>query len=225
MEYLTVLEERMILFIIVPLSAIIEMFIYFFLIMAATQIDGGAAVASAVSKNVQGIFIVFFVLNLLIVSVITFWAYHMNKGRKRGIAVVNVLSVAYKALIIGIYGFIWGTFMCVPALAGSGMMGIIGQLFNFLGSLIIPGLHLIIQLVIWLPFIFIEEIVSKKKDHYIYNIMIRVLCCAICTYLVKVWLFGHSIPYLLDVSEPQLIENIYGSDIFVTLQKMGLIKS
>lgn len=32
-------------------------------------------------------------------------------------------------------------------------------------------------------------------------------------------------PYnLLDISEHQLIENIYGSDIFITLQKMGFVK-
>ncbi len=185
---------------IVPLSAVIEMIIFLALIGIATQIDGGTAVASVASKNVQGIFIAFLVLNLLIVSAIIYKAYAVNKGKSRKIAVVNILSVAYKALIIGIYGFFWGTFMCVPALAGS-TMGIIGQVFNLLGSLIMPGLHLIIQLVMWLPIIFVEEIVSRKKDNYIYNILIRLMCCAVCTFLVKMWLFDHSVPYLCKLAQ------------------------
>ncbi len=209
---------------IVPLSAVIEMIIFLALIGIATQIDGGTAVASVASKNVQGIFIAFLVLNLLIASAIIYKAYAVNKGKSWKIAVVNILSVAYKVLIVGIYGFLWGTFMCVPALAGSSTMGIIGQVFNLLGSLIMPGLHLTIQLVMWLPIIFVEEIVSRKKDNYIYNILIRLMCCAVCTFLVKMWLFDHSVPYLLDISEHQLIENIYGSDIFITLQKMGFVK-
>lgn len=212
--------------IIIPLSVLLTGILYMSLIAIATQIDGGAAVANAASANVQGIFIIFFVINLLPVLIATIFGYYANsKNKKKMIAVTNILSIAYKAIILSIYGFIWGAFMCIPALATGGLLGIIGQAVNFLGSLIVPLVHLIIQLLMWIPAILIEAFAARKfaSEKTILNLVIRIIGCALCTYLVSKWLYGHSIPYLLDVSNPELIEHIYGKEIFNTLETMGFI--
>lgn len=210
--------------IIIPLITLITGIICLTLVAIATQIDGGAAIASVASNHKQGIFIVFFIINMAIVFIITSIGYSANsRSKKKLVAITNTLSIGYKAIIIGVYGFIWGTFMCIPALASGGLLGIIEQFFNFIGSLIIPFVHLAIQVLIWIPVLMIEEFIAHMKENAIFNIIVRVVGCAVCTYLASKWLFGHSVPYLLDISGRGLIENIYGEDIFNTLEKMRII--
>lgn len=79
-------------------------------------------------------------------------------------------------------------------------------------------------MLIWTPVILMEEFIARRSENVIFNLIIRVISCIICTYLVNKWLFGHSIPYLLDLSGHELIEYIYGEGIFTTLEKMRFIK-
>ena len=86
----------MIEFIIMSLVGLVTAIIQLTLIAIATQIDGGTAVANAANQHVQGIFIFFFILNLLFVCVVTFGVYGINAGNKNKLIVItNTLSVAY----------------------------------------------------------------------------------------------------------------------------------